>query len=127
MSRKKATCVKLHLTERALADFITIEAYSIEQWGKRVAAKCLSDIEARLRLLQGNPSLLASVEGFPEVLQCYPAREHVLLFDVQPKSFVLLTVIHGGRDIPSRLGELLPTLTTEVGILHKKLRSRRKR
>ena len=62
-----------------------------------------------------------------EVLQCYRAREHVLLFDVQPKSLVLLTVIHGGRDFPSRLRELLPTLTAEVEILHGKLSSRRKK
>jgi len=126
VSRKKATRIKLHLTERALADLVSVESYSIQQWSKRVAAKYLSDIEGRLRLVHENPSILDSVEGLPESLKCYPAREHVLVFDVQPTSLVLLTVIHGSRDILSRLSELIPSLATEVELLHGQLSSRRK-
>jgi len=127
VSRKKTTSVKLHLTERALADLVSIESLSIQQWGKRVATKYLSDIAARLRLVHENPEILTSVDGLPEPLRCYPAREHVLVFDVQPKSVVLLTVIHGSRDIPSRLGELAPTLAIEVKLLHAQFQSRRKK
>ncbi len=49
MSKKKQRPVKLHFTERALADLVAIETYSVEQHGKRVANRYLSDIEARLR------------------------------------------------------------------------------
>ena len=121
MSKKKQRLIKLHLTERALADFVAIETYSIEQWGKRVAKKYLSDLEARLRLIHENPGLLGSLEGLPKPLKCNPAGKHVLDFDVGPTSLVLLTVIHGSMDIPSRLAELVPTLATEVELLHNRL------
>jgi len=125
VSRKKTTRTKLHLTERALADLVSVESFSIQQWGKRVATKYLSDIEGRLRLIHENPAILDLIEGLPESLKCYPAREHVLVFDVQPTSLVLLTVLHGSRDIPSRLSELVPTLATEIEFLHGKLGFRR--
>jgi toxin ParE1/3/4 len=127
VSRKQPGSVKLRLTERAIADLIAIESYSNVQWGKRVTTKYLSDLEARLQLIQSNPELMTGVEGLPKALNCYPAREHVLVFDVQPKSLVLLTVIHGSMDIPSRLGELVPNLAAEVELLHGKLRSHRKK
>jgi len=132
VSRKRAATTKLHLTklhltQRALADLVAIESYSIRQWGKRVATKYLTDLELRLLLIQENPELATSVEGLPEPLKCYPAREHVLVFDAQPTSLVLLTIIHGSNDLPSRLGELVPILTTEVELLHGKLRARRKK
>jgi len=126
VSRKKTTRIQLRLTERALSDLVAIESSSIQEWGKRVATKYLSDIEGRLRLIHENPAILTSLEGLPEPLKCYPAREHVLVFDVQPASLVMLTVIYGSRDIPSRLSELVPTLATEVELLHATLRSRRK-
>ena len=124
MSKKKQRRIRLQLTERALADLVKIESYSIEQWGKRVAKKYLADIEGRLRLIHENPGLLGSLEGLPEPLQCYPAGKHVLVFDVGPTSLVLLTVIHGSMDILSRLSELVPTLATEVELLHNQLHSR---
>lgn len=127
MAARKSNQIKLELTELALADLVSIEAFSIENWGKRVAKKYLADIESRLNLIHENPSLLTTVEGLPEPLQCYPAREHVLIFDVQPKSLVLLTIIHGSRDIPTRLSELAPTLAAEVDMLHAKLGKRSKK
>lgn len=126
MSEKKKTLVKLHLTERALADLVGIESYSIKQWGKAVAKKYLSDIESRLLLIQESPGLLSSSDGLPEAFQCYPAGKHVMFFDVHPQSLVLLTVIHGNMDLPNRLAELVPTLATEIELLHGKLRSKRK-
>ncbi len=132
MSKKKSSLIPLHLTERALSDLVAIEAYSIKQWGKRVAAKYLSDIEGRLLLVQENPvvqensGLLSSAEGLPEVLQCYPGGKHILIFDVMPDSLVLLTVIHGNIDLPNQLAELVLALATEIQLLHGKLPSREK-
>jgi hypothetical protein len=50
---------------------------------------------APLRLVHENPAILTAAEGLPEPLRYYRAREHVLVFDVQPKSVLLLTVVHG--------------------------------
>lgn len=121
MSKKKARPVKLHLTERAVQDLIDIEAYSVKEWGKRVATKYLADIDQRLQLIKENPGVLAAAEGFPAFFQYYPTGSHVLIFDVRPRSLVLLTVIHGSRDIPKRLAEFAPAMALEVEILHSKL------
>ena len=120
MSRKKKQLTKLLLTERAIADLLTIESYSTEQWGKHTATKYLADIESGLQLISQNPDLLSTFDGLPELLQYYSVRKHMLICDVRPRSIVVLTVIHGSMDIPNRLFELVPTLSTEVAMLHEK-------
>jgi plasmid stabilization system protein ParE len=113
---------RLLLTDRSLADIATIEQYSMEQWGKRVAAKCLAQIEDALSLIQSNPSLLSQEEGFHSFLKFYRVNKHVLTFDIQANKIILLTVFHGSMNIPSRLAELEPTLAIEVELLHQRLR-----
>ena len=126
MSRKKKQLTKLVLTERAIADLKTIESYSTKQWGKRTTTRYLADIESCLQLISQNPDLLSTFEGLPKLLQFYSARKHVLICDVRPTSIVVLTVIHGSMDIPNRLAELVPTLSTEVAMLHKKITAARR-
>jgi len=41
--------------------------------------------------------------------------------DVRPASIVVLTVIHGSIDIPSRLADLVPQLSAEIAMLHGRL------
>ena len=53
-------------------------------------------------------------------------NEHLLICDVAPRSTVVLAVLHGNMDIPSRLLELVPQLAAEVAVLHAKLESRRR-
>lgn len=126
MSARRAKA-KLLLTERSLRDIAEIEAYSIDLWGKRTANKYIRDIEAGLVRLQEKQELLREQEELHPSLRFYRVNKHVLVCDVRPKSIVLLTVIHAGRDIPSRLAELEPTLAAEVELLHKKLaRSKKK-
>ncbi|MBW2701854.1 MAG: type II toxin-antitoxin system RelE/ParE family toxin [Deltaproteobacteria bacterium] len=121
MSRIKKRPLKLLLTERAIADLLAIKSYSTDQWGKRTATRYLADIESGLQFITQNPGLLSPIEGLPETLQHYSVRKHVLICDVRPKSIIVLTVIHGSMDIPNRLSELLPTLSTEVSMLHEKI------
>ena len=109
------------LTERAIADLLAIESYSTEQWGKRTATRYLADIESCLQLIPQNPGILSTFESLPKLLQFYSVRKHVLVCDVRSTSIVVLTVIHGSMDILNRLAELVPTLSTEVAMLHEKL------
>lgn len=71
MAPRKPTKTKLLLTQRALRDFVDIEAYSTEQWGKRTANRYLSDLEAGLERIRENPELLRSEEGFHASLRFY--------------------------------------------------------
>lgn len=122
MSAKKRAVAKLLIAERALRDLAEIEEYSAAQWGKRAAAKYISDIEAALTRVEENPELLRPDEQFHSALSFYRVNKHLLICDVQPKAIFLLAVVHASRDIPSRLAELAPTLAAEVELLHQRLK-----
>lgn len=111
----------LVLTERALSDLAEIRDYSIKEWGRKTGEKYLDDLEAGLQRMQDQPALLSSVPDLDSHLRFYRVRQHLFVCDFQPGSIVVLTLIHGSMDIPSRLGELQPTLATEVALLHQQL------
>lgn len=115
---------KLLIAERALDDIRRIEAYSVEEWGKRVAGRYLGDIEAALARIQADRGLLRAEADLHLSLQFYQVNKHLLVCDVSPNAVILLTVIHASRDIPSRLAELEPTLSAEVELLRKQLRGK---
>ncbi len=117
----------LHLTKRAISDLLGIEAYSIEQWGKRAATKYLKEIEAGLQLIREDPGILRPLEGLPAPLRFCRVNKHFLVCDVVRESIVVLTVIHGSMDLPNRLGELVPQLAAEVAMLRHQLDSSRKK
>ena len=119
MGRSKTK--RLLLTDRSLDDIAAIEKYSIERWGKKTASKYVGQIENALSLIHSNPDLLRQEEGFPPFLRFYNVNKHVLVFDIQMREIILLTLFHGSMDIPSRLAELAPALATEVELLHLKL------
>lgn len=123
MSPRKRRRAKLLLTQRAVSDLLDIEAYSIDHWGKRTAAKYLQQIELGLQLVREDPNVLRKFERLPDELQYYRVSKHLLVCDVRPMSIVVLTVIHGSMDIPNRLAELVPQLSTEVTMLHERLAS----
>ena len=125
MSAKK-TRASLLLTERALRDIVEIERYSNAEWGKRTAAKYISDIEAALSMIQENPALLRAEEDLHQDLRFYRVNKHLLVCDIQHGAVFLLTVIHASRDVPSRLAEMQPSLSLEIELLHQKLANRQK-
>jgi len=117
---------RLLLTKRALSDLAEVEAYSITQWGRRVATRYLKDIESSLRLVADNPGILRTLDGMPSELQFHRVNKHWLVFDVSSSSIVVLTVIHASMDVPARLAEIVPQLAAEVAHLHGQLESTRK-
>jgi toxin ParE1/3/4 len=127
VSPRKPAKTKLFLTQRALRDLMDIEQFSIEQWGKRTAARYLSDLEAGLERLRDYPELLRSEEGFYASLRFYSVNKHVFVCDIVPGAIFVLTLLHGSIDIPSRLHELSPTLALEAELLHCKLEQSKRR
>ncbi len=126
MSDKKAGGVQLRLTYRALGDLSDIERYSISQWGKTVADRYLADIEAALQRLSDRPELLREEPDFHFALRFYRVNKHWLVCDVQADVILVLTVIHGSMDIPSRLSKLQPLLSSEAAWLHGKLQQQKR-
>ena len=131
---RRAICVapkrfggaELLLTDRALSDLRGIERYSVENWGSKGADKYLSDIEAALLRVLESPVLLREHADLPAILKFYRVSKHWLACDVRPEAIVVLTVIHGSMDLPSRLAELQPTLPAEAKLLQAKLQQRQR-
>ncbi|MDB5341463.1 MAG: plasmid stabilization system [Planctomycetaceae bacterium] len=117
----------LLLTQRALGDIQDLFAHSKDLWGKATADKYLNAIERALARLQEQPNLLQEDPELHSALKFYRVNKHLLVCDAQSTSIVVLAVIHASMDIPARLSELQPMLSTEVELLHEKLRPRKPR
>jgi plasmid stabilization system protein ParE len=117
----------LLVTQRAIRDLADIETCSISQWGESAAARYLADIEAAMVRIQKSPQLLRPEEGLHPSLLFYRVNKHLLVCDRTPQAIILLTVMHASRDIPSRLGELEPSLHVEVELLREQFLRDRKR
>ena len=123
MARKSAGSVALHMTERSLHDLVAIEAYSIEQFGRRVANQYLDKLESGINRLKENPELLREEPPFHTSLKFYRIEKHILVCETGVRGkIIVLTLLHGSMDIPARLAELEPALVMEVAVLLKKLK-----
>jgi plasmid stabilization system protein ParE len=127
VAKKKASSVRLYLTDRAVRDIGEIREYSVEQFGRRVANQYLSTIENTLKLLKSSPSLLRDQPGLHSWFKFYRCKKHFLVCDQQAGDIYVLALIHTSMDIPTRLLELEPSLTMEVEVLHRKLQQARKK
>ncbi len=123
MAKKSTRSIALHMTQRSLRDLIAIEAYSVEQFGRRVANQYLDKLESGINRLKENPDLLREEPPFHASLKFYRIEKHVLVCETAVRGkIIVLTLLHGSMDIPARLAELEPALVTEVAMLLKKLK-----
>lgn len=127
MAKKRSGEIRIHLTEAALRDIEGIRVYSVKEFGKRVASQSITTLEAALTRISENADLLRSETDFDPAFQFYPAGKHLLACDRQAEGIVVLTVLHGSMDIPTRLAELQPTLAAETRMLHQKLAQAKKK
>ncbi len=118
-ARKKRTVL---LTNRALLDIASIEAYSLEKFGERVASEYISKLEAGISRISDNAEILREETLFHESLKFYRIEQHLLVCEtgIEDK-IIILTLLHASMDIPSRLAELEIKLPIEVEMLLKQL------
>jgi toxin ParE1/3/4 len=119
---KSRAGARLLLTQFALNDLSAIYDYSVRTWDKRTADRYLDAIESGLSRIQTSPGLLEVFPNLDSHLRFYRVRKHLLICDVEGRSIVLLTVVHASVDLPTRLTDLLPTLTEEIKLLRSHLR-----
>ena len=123
MAKKSTRSIALHMTQRSLQDLIAIEAYSVEQFGRRVANQYLDKLESGINRIKENPDLLRGEPPFHASLKFYRIEKHVLVCETGVRGkIIFLTLLHGSMDIPARLAELEPALVMEVAVLLKKLK-----
>jgi plasmid stabilization system protein ParE len=118
-ARKKRTVL---LTNRALLDITSIEAYSLEKFGERVALQYISKLEAGISRISDNAEILREEAFFHESLKFYRIEQHLFVCEtgIEDK-IIILTLLHASMDIPSRLAELEAKLPIEVEMLLKQL------
>ena len=127
MAKNATGTPTIHLTDRALRDIASIEAFSIEQFGKRVASKYIDKLESGINYIAENPSLLREETPFHRSLRFYRVEKHLLVCETAIDTrVIILTVLHASMDVPSRLAELEPSLKAEVEMLAKWLRDAQK-
>lgn len=111
----------IKLTDRALYDLQEIENYSLQKWGRETADRYLEDIQTALSLLQESPDLLRHKSDISTQFKFHRVREHFLVCTKLKDVLFVLTIKHGQMDLPTRLGELEPTLVQEAVLLHQRL------
>ena len=125
--KRKPSSIAIQLTNRTLQDLVSIKDYSIDVWGKKVAAGYMGDFESALQRISDNPGLLRSEPNLHEYLYSYRVKKHLLVCDIQTTAIFVLTVLNASMDIPERLLELEPTLKLEVEMLHQQLAKSKKK
>ena len=121
VSKRKSVKVKVHLTERTLRALVSIEEFSIANWGKRVTSRYVDDIEAALQRLSEKSEVLREEPNYHECLYFYRVNKHLLVCDLQRDSVFVLTVLPANMDIRNRLAELELTLEVEAEMLSQQL------
>jgi len=111
--------IYIGLSRRALLDIQDIEDYSVERWGKDVAAEYIQSIEDALDLIRLNPKLLRPKPNIPKHLCFYRVLQHFLVCAVFKNSIFVLTIKHGAMDLPARIAELEPQLMEEAKLLYR--------
>ncbi len=114
--------VEIRFTRKALVDLQEIEQNSITCFGKKVAAKYMTDIEEVLETISEYPHILQE-KSFSKHTTFFCVREHMLVFAILDNIIYLLTVRYGGMDLESIIPREEPTLIHEAQILHERLKS----
>jgi toxin ParE1/3/4 len=128
VGKKAAKTWTVHLTHRALRDIVSIESYSIEKFGERVAEQYIGKLEAGIGRVSDNAELLREESLFHDSLKFYRIEQHLLVCETGIRGkIIILTVLHATMDIPSRLAELEPNLSIEAEMLLKQLHQSSKR
>ena len=112
---------KVYLTDRALADLVTVESYSIATWGKSVAKSYLLRFEKAFRLIEANPDRPLPNPLLHKSLLFYRVEKHVMACVKIKSGIAVLTIAHANRDLVTLLHELTPTLREESTILLKRI------
>jgi len=108
-------------THRALRDLHEIDRYSNDTFGQRVADEYMAAFDRAIDLLSERPHLLQEKIDVSGELFFYRVREHFLVCDVASATRMdVVTVTHGSRDLPHRIGELEPQLKHEVELMRRR-------
>lgn len=79
-----------------------IWTYSVQQWGRRVAAKYVRELTSAIEAVASDPHLGVAMDD----LQCRKQvfRSHVIFYAPAEHRIIVIRVLHQQMDAASRLG-----------------------
>ena len=109
------------LTHRALRDLLEIEAYSLEAFGAPRAGRYMDDLYQTFTDIAENPDRgrLRRHRSLPFLMA--PAQQHFAVYQSVLDGIVIVTVLHGRRDIEAIMDRLAPALAEELAHLQERL------
>jgi toxin ParE1/3/4 len=119
---RSSTC-RVFLTDRAIADLLEIKAYSINEWGEKVAAVYIATFEKALKLIELNPGILLPNPDLSDAMLFYRVEKHLMACVAIDRGICVLTVIHASRDLVTLIPELAPSLKAELEVLLKRIKA----
>jgi len=113
--------MKIHFTQRALADLEGIYEYTAQQWGTLQADKYIEDIQNSLNIIADNPGLLQVKTHISNRFIAHQIKHYWFVCDLIENNIYVLTIKHVSSNLWERLRDLEPNLEQEAGILAKQL------
>lgn len=104
----------VYLTRRAAIDIQSIQEYSNNMWGERVAQKYITDLYAALSDAAAHPQrgVLRQHRSSPYLM--VPAGKHFAVYEAIQSGIIIATIVHSYQDIETLIEQLTPALAQEV-------------
>ena len=94
---------RYRLSVRAAADVTGIADYTIERFGINQARRYRDGLEASFESLAANPLLGRSAEELAANLRRFEHESHVVYYEPQDGSVLIVRVLHETMDVPRHL------------------------
>ena len=93
----------LIVSDEAYDDIIDISLFGIRTWGEQKAAQYVAELYENFGHITRFPQLGRVKEGIPGNVRALSHGQHVMYYDVQGDSIIILRVLHARMDATSYL------------------------
>ncbi|MCC2604086.1 type II toxin-antitoxin system RelE/ParE family toxin [Planctobacterium marinum] len=91
--------LKIEIKPLARNDLLGIWDYTFQEWGAAQADVYLQDLENAFSKLASSPLLGRSVDEIRPSLRLHPYNHHIIIYQVNDASIVIVRVLHKRMDI----------------------------
>ena len=102
------------LTHRAMRDVLEIEAYSLNTFGPSRTHRYMDDLYRVFNNLTENPNLGQLRRHRSEPFLMAPAGQHFVIYQISDQGIIIVTLLHGRRNIEGILDRLAHTIMDDM-------------
>lgn len=118
------TKTRFHLTRRAALDLRDIYDRSHDQWGEKTARGYIAKLYAAMGSLKADDDRAKQREGRSLPFRMIPAEKHFIVYEIIDNVPVVITLLHGRRDIESIIRDFMSDFLFEIAALRATLKDR---